>query len=65
MPSYGRSKYSSVLGTSSFTCVPNFVSQNPPREDIFSELHHSYIILSEFGIATWDVIVATQQQMGL
>ena len=38
-------KYFLVLGTSSSTYVPNFVSQYSPRE-----------IFSEFGFDTWDEI---------
>ena len=34
---------------STCTCVPNFVSWSPPREEITSELHHNYIIISQFG----------------
>ena len=26
------------------------------RGDLFSELHHNYIMISEFGFATWDVM---------
>ena len=37
--------------------VPNLVYRHPPREEITSELHHNYIMISEFGIATWDVII--------
>ena len=41
----------SPIGTSSSMYVPKFVSQYPPREEIF---FLNYIIFSEFGFALWD-----------
>ena len=32
------------------------ISTPSQRGDLFSELHHNYIIFSQFGFATWDVM---------